>query len=72
MTSSHSGQSLRQDRPPLASGKTLLINLPQHFHKTKATRPLISTETMQRWQFALPLFSFKVDYMKEKSPGGQS
>ncbi len=72
MRRSGSGQSLRQDRPPPASGKTLLINPPQQFHKTKATRPLISTETMQRRHFASPLFSFKVNYMKEKSPSGQS
>lgn len=51
------------------SGKTLLINSPQQFFiftRQKATRPLVSTETMQRWHFVSPLFSFKADYMKEK------
>lgn len=36
------------------------------FTRQKATRPLVSTETMQRWHFVSPLFSFTADYMKGK------
>lgn len=40
MTGSHTGRSLRQDRPPSASGKALPINSPQRFLLDKGHRSL--------------------------------
>lgn len=60
----------KADGPLSAPGNIPLINTPQHFHKTGATRPLVPTEAMQRRHLALLPFVLESRRHEEKKGYG--